>query len=294
MAADGTPEQHFRQFLNDTALFMPIIGSGSPEGFVEARQYATYIDETDPLSPTLYIKMVPAISDDRKKGWVDARTISDLTAENITTTDITAGDVVTTDLTAKNVYRTVGSGEGDKFGTETSSDWGWSDVTGDISVRGVAATDPTWTQISTGPLYAFAFDVADYVWIQYLMPHNIVPGSEMYFQAHWLASGTDTNTVKWQFDYAYSDGYSRGAFDPTGVTLTAEEAPTGTAYTHMTTESGLIAVTAEPSGILYARVGRVANGATDNTDTIFLLEADVKYQSTGIPATKNRSPDFYT
>jgi len=42
--ANGTMTQPFRQFTQDATLGIPIVGSGSPEGVVEARQYSLYLD----------------------------------------------------------------------------------------------------------------------------------------------------------------------------------------------------------------------------------------------------------
>ena len=38
VSANGTMEQPFRQFTQDASLSIPIVGTGSPEGVVEARQ----------------------------------------------------------------------------------------------------------------------------------------------------------------------------------------------------------------------------------------------------------------
>ena len=291
--ADSTAAQHFRTWLNEVSAYMPIVGSGSPEGVVEARQYALYIDETSPQLPVKYFKMLAEVGGDRSRGWVSAAKLSALTVSGDATV---TGGITADSLTVTDVYRNVASGEGDKFGTPSTSDFGWADMTAPINVRGVAATDPAWTQISTGPLYAYAFGVGDYVWQPFHVPHDIVPGSDIHFHVHWLPSGTDNNIVKWQFDYAYAKGFNQEAFDPTCETVTAEDFGPGVAYQHMVTESDAVTIPGltEPDGIIYVRFGRVTNGGTNNTDTIFVLTADIHYQSTGMPATKNKSPNFYT
>lgn len=65
---DGTPSQVFRTWMLQ-ATSGPIVGTGSPEGVVEAEQYVLYIDETVPLVPVQYRKMLPDIGGDRLKGW---------------------------------------------------------------------------------------------------------------------------------------------------------------------------------------------------------------------------------
>lgn len=67
---DGTMAQPFRQFTQDASLSIPIVGSGSPEGLVEARQYSLYIDSTGTSGSIEYRKMQPDIGGDVTQGWV--------------------------------------------------------------------------------------------------------------------------------------------------------------------------------------------------------------------------------
>jgi hypothetical protein len=67
---DGTMAQPFRQFTQDASLSIPIVGSGSPEGVVEARQYSLYINSTGTTGSIEYRKMQPEIGGDVTKGWV--------------------------------------------------------------------------------------------------------------------------------------------------------------------------------------------------------------------------------
>lgn len=67
---DGTMAQPFRQFTQDASLSIPIIGTGSPEGVVEARQYSLYIDSAGTTGSLQYRKMQPDIGGDKSQGWV--------------------------------------------------------------------------------------------------------------------------------------------------------------------------------------------------------------------------------
>ena len=67
---DGTMAQPFRQFTQDASLSIPIVGSGSPEGVVEARQYSLYINSTGTTGSIEYRKLKPEIGGDVTKGWV--------------------------------------------------------------------------------------------------------------------------------------------------------------------------------------------------------------------------------
>lgn len=68
--SDGTMAQPFRQFTQDASLSIPILGAGSPEGVVEARQYSLYIDSTGSTGAIEYRKMQPDIGGDVTQGWV--------------------------------------------------------------------------------------------------------------------------------------------------------------------------------------------------------------------------------
>ena len=65
--SDGTMTQEFRDYMNLLSRYIPIIGAGSPEGVVEALQYALYIDS---VTGQEYRKLEPEIGGDRSKGWV--------------------------------------------------------------------------------------------------------------------------------------------------------------------------------------------------------------------------------
>lgn len=67
---DGTMAQPFRQFTQDASLSIPIVGSGSPEGVIEARQYSLYIDSTGSSGSIEYRKMQPDVGGDVTQGWV--------------------------------------------------------------------------------------------------------------------------------------------------------------------------------------------------------------------------------
>ena len=67
--ADGTMSQVFRTWALQVTNLLPTVGTGSPEGVLEAPQYSLYIDEAVPLTPVEYRKMLPEVSGDRSKGW---------------------------------------------------------------------------------------------------------------------------------------------------------------------------------------------------------------------------------
>lgn len=67
---NGLMRQEFMLWTQAVTKLQPIIGTGSPEGVVEAQQFSFYIDETGGTGSILYIKKLPFIGSDRKKGWI--------------------------------------------------------------------------------------------------------------------------------------------------------------------------------------------------------------------------------
>ncbi len=66
----GIPNDRFRLFISDVLNRGLYIGTGSPEGLLEAVQGEEYMDETVGATTVKYIKQSPDIAGDRKKGWV--------------------------------------------------------------------------------------------------------------------------------------------------------------------------------------------------------------------------------
>ena len=62
--------EQFRAWTVLVTQYLPIIGTGSPEGVVDARQYSLYLDSTGAAGAIEYRKMQTDIGGDTKKGWV--------------------------------------------------------------------------------------------------------------------------------------------------------------------------------------------------------------------------------
>ncbi len=65
-----TMVQEFRTLFGTVVDFLPIVGTGTPEGIVEARQFSLYIDSAGSTGTIEYRKMLPDIGGDIKMGWV--------------------------------------------------------------------------------------------------------------------------------------------------------------------------------------------------------------------------------
>jgi hypothetical protein len=66
----GCQSQVMRTFLLSLANRSVIIGTGSPEGVIEASQGALYMDDSGTSGSILYVKRDDNISGDRSQGWI--------------------------------------------------------------------------------------------------------------------------------------------------------------------------------------------------------------------------------
>lgn len=173
---------------------------------------------------------------------------------------------------------------------------GWRDLVGQAVARTTGGNRPTYAQIGATPFYAYTFAVNNAIQFIYHVDHDYAEGTPIYLHAHWCASGTNVQPVKWQFTVAYAHGHQLGEFPFTAPdVMTVEQTPEGVAYTHQ------IAEIADPGyeasggfmtdGLLIVELKRITNGGTDNTDNIYLLTSDCHYRANKF-ATVNKSPDF--
>lgn len=66
----GRPSELFLILLRQLEERGLIIGTGSPEGTIEAQQGREYMDETGVAGAVKYIKQQADIAGDRTRGWV--------------------------------------------------------------------------------------------------------------------------------------------------------------------------------------------------------------------------------
>jgi hypothetical protein len=129
------------------------------------------------------------------------------------------------------------------------------------------------------------------------MPHDYVPGTDIYFHAHWsnATASPSTNPVVWAFEYIAAKGFNQAAF-PASSTVTVQQNGSGTQYQHMIAETAAVTISGlEVDSLVMVRIFRdpATYVADTNPNDVFLLQADIHYQSTNV-ATKQKSPDFYT
>ena len=177
--------------------------------------------------------------------------------------------------------------------------YGWRDITSDITVRGTGSNDPAWATFRTN-INSYQFAVNDECWIDFHIPHDYVPGSELYIHAHWgVNSAVTANSLTWSFDATYS---KRNDTTPPVFAATINKTVSHDAsavnlaqYCHvvsevqLTTSGALTGQDIEVDGIILTRASLSANTLGTNP---FLFFIDIHYQSNNM-ATKNKAPNFY-
>ncbi len=215
------------------------------------------------------------------------------------------------------------SGVGVKVDNTTPT-FGWRDLLGDIKTRpaagGGAAAQPDFVAYR-GSIYGYRFGTIapnahlHEAFIEFHIPHDYVPGTDLYIHSHWSQIVADTGgaagvpgVAEWFWDFTYADGHGTagGAADPFVAPLTISTTQQGstTQYGHMIAEvaftndggdaTHLDRNTIAVDGLVLVRVYRDPGSANDTLNqNTFLHFVDIHYQSTNM-ATKQRAPDFYT
>jgi hypothetical protein len=192
-----------------------------------------------------------------------------------------------------------------------SPTFGFRDLLGEIKILSPGANDPTLA-VFRDSIRAFSFSnaVMNEANFHYHIPHDYVPGSDIFLHFHWSQNVVDSGgpagvpgDVKWQAECSYAKGHDQAAFPATFTTSTTQTA-SGTQYQHMLTEVQLSAASPsateidsdilEPDGLIILRAFRDPTDVADTLDQVpFLHQVDIHYESTNI-ATKAKAPDFYT
>ena len=205
-------------------------------------------------------------------------------------------------IEADEIVTSKASTSGMKIDTE-SPDYGWRDLTSDVTVRtaGAPTTLPTF-ETWNGNILAYKFAVGDLCYHTFHMPHDWAFGTDLYIHAHWShgSGATPTaNDVTWEFECSWAKGFDQAVFT-SPVTCSATLAANTTALTHMISEVQLTAASPSASqidtdilevdGLFIVRTRLAANASGEDP---FLHTVDLHYQSHSL-ATKNKAPNFYS
>lgn len=209
--------------------------------------------------------------------------------------------------TVDNLDLTGVSGTGIKIDT-TSPTFGWKDLLGEVIPKYVGVGSPTLAVFRGGNVKSYAFAAGEDYDGSFHIPHDWVPGTDVYMHVHWAHNGTAISgslVLDWYFTYA--KGHAQAAF-PAEITVTQTISTPNIAtipqYNHridefqLSTAGGsstmLNTTNLEPDGLILFHVTTstipTITGGSPNKPFLFTL--DLHYQSTNL-TTKNKVPNFY-
>ncbi len=197
----------------------------------------------------------------------------------------------------------------DSLGTPT---FGWRDIIGNITPKQSGAGSPTLAAWRGGLVRAYYYSASDDGDDVYHIPHDYVPGSDLYLHVHWGHNGTAiSGSLVINFYFTYAKGHNQasdGSFAAEkNLTLTVSTPDIATIpqYRHRVDEIQLSAASPtanqldsdiiEVDGLILLHydvttIPTITGGST-NEPAIFTV--DVHYQSTNL-GTKAKAPDFWT
>ena len=187
--------------------------------------------------------------------------------------------------------------------------FGWRDLEGVEMVDSVGANRPTLNTYR-GAIRENSYSVNDIMDIRFHIPHDYLPGSDLYLHVHWSHNGTViSGNYTGTFNYSYAKGHNQAAFHApktVSVTYATTNVATTPQYRHRIEEVIFTTATAggtatlldkaiiEPDGLVLVNFSQTAI-PTITGGTIaepFVHRIDIHYQSTNMP-TKQKAPDFY-
>lgn len=191
-------------------------------------------------------------------------------------------------------------------GIQVDGAYGWRDLVGNVIPRSTGLNAPVLkTFINNIRLVAYsAGDIGD---IAFHVPHDYVPGTDMYLHVHWSHNGTAiSGTFQTDFTVTYAKGFAQSVFHTpitTSLTISSLSIATSPQYTHRIDEIQLSAAGStsllnssqiEVDGLILVTyvVNTIPSISGGDSTTPFIMSIDIHYQSTGV-ATKNKAPSFY-
>lgn len=193
---------------------------------------------------------------------------------------------------------------------QTTPTWPWRDLEGIVTPRASAPNAAT-LEIYRGNIREWAFAAGDVSDNRFHLPHDYVPGSDLFFHVHWSHIGTAiSGSIVFTIYHTYAKGHQQAIF-PAAKTLTMSlstpDIATIPQYRHMITEVQLSAASPgasemdsddiEVDGLILANVSvstiPTITGSLGSINRPFIHCIDLHYQSTEI-GTKGKAPDFWT
>jgi hypothetical protein len=198
------------------------------------------------------------------------------------------------------------SGVGIKIDPQAAT-FGWRDIIGNVEPKSTGVGSPARAVYRGGQLGQYAFVVNDVCDFQFHLPHDYVPGTDLYFHVHWSHNDavSITGNAVFEIYYSYAKGHNQAIFPAEKVltiTYATVNLTTTPQYQHRIDEvimSGPSATATlmdrddiEVDGLILATLKMATVPTFGGTGKVFVHTCDIHYQSSNM-ATKQRAPDFY-
>lgn len=227
----------------------------------------------------------------------------------IITLEVTEGSVQYTaapTLIANDIVFDKAAGLGSKIDLEDPT-FGWRDIIGKVIPKSVGAGSPVRSVYMGGQLGQYAFMANDAYDMEFHIPHDYVPGTDIYIHLHWSHNGTSiSGNAVFDIYHSYAKGHNQGNFAAEKnltITYVTTDIATTPQYRHRIDEvvmSGPSATATlmdrddiEPDGLILMTVKLTTLPTIGGAGKLFVHTADIHYQSTNI-GTKQKTPSFYT
>lgn len=207
------------------------------------------------------------------------------------------------------IVRPKTKGWGTKVDTAAPT-WPWRDLEGAVVPRASAPNAAT-LEIFAGTIRRWAFAVDDVSDNAFHIPHDYVPGSDLFVHVHWSHTGTAiSGTIAFSLAHSYAKGHGQAAFPAEKLLVWSLATPniaTIPRYQHIITETQLSAASPtatqidsddiETDGLIMCTLAvttipTITGQSGGSVARPYIHYIDLHYQSTEI-GTKGKAPDFW-
>lgn len=190
---------------------------------------------------------------------------------------------------------------------EGSNTWAWRDIIGRVQPKATGAGSPARAVYIGGQLGQYAFIANDLYDMEFHIPHDIVPGTDLYFHVHWSHNDPVSiiGNAVFSIYYTYSKGHNQDVFAPEktqDITWATTSLLVTPQYKHRIDEVAITGQNAsatlmdrdtiEVDGIILATLKLNTLPTFGGAGKLFVHTCDIHYQSTNV-GTKQKAPDFY-
>lgn len=184
--------------------------------------------------------------------------------------------------------------------------WGWRDIIGKVIPKATGVGSPARAAYMGGQLGQYAFAEGDAYDMEFHIPHDYVPGTDIYIHVHWSHNGTSiSGDAVFDFFHSYAKGHNQANFSAEKqltITFNSVDIANMPQYRQRIDEvimSGPSATATlmdrddiEADGLVLMTLRLTTLPTIGGGGKLFIHTCDIHYQSSNM-ATKNKAPDFW-